>query len=264
MKVPAWTREELILALDLYYKLDIAWLRKLTGNSNEMIELSRVLRNLSIHNIENRKSDSFRSSSSVHMKLMNFLRCDPRYGKAGLSNGSKLEREIWDEFKDNKEKLKKEAEAIIQKFKLQEIIIEGNELDNNANDYITEEYILIGNLHVYIDKAINDISNLQKCYSAKRKDAAFIESLEESQKVINDMYQRIVKVNNWKEKLLEIKGEIQTPEADNNKHEKVAEKGILSIEPDIKIGKLVKETLSSFINAQKFTDSDITDMLDED
>lgn len=49
MKAPDWTREELILALDLYFTLDIAWLRKLTGNSPEMIELSQMLKKLTIH-----------------------------------------------------------------------------------------------------------------------------------------------------------------------------------------------------------------------
>lgn len=133
LKAPDWTREELILALNLYFALDIAGLRKLTGNSPEIVELSRILKNLMIHNQNQRQLSSFRSPSSVHMKLMNFLRYDPRYGKAGLSNGSKLEQKIWDELKDNKVKLRLEAEAVINKYLPINRNREIDQIDNKIN-----------------------------------------------------------------------------------------------------------------------------------
>lgn len=46
------------------------------------------------------------------MKLGNFLAIDPTYEGAGLSRGSRLEREVWDEFEAEPYRLHAVAEAI--------------------------------------------------------------------------------------------------------------------------------------------------------
>ena len=105
MRNPPWTREELILALDLYFKLNPSH----TSRTNpEMVELSGVLRSLAHHPIEKRTSN-FRSPSAVYMKMCNFLRLDPSYKGTGLSAGGKTEVAVWEEFGEDRERLRIEA-----------------------------------------------------------------------------------------------------------------------------------------------------------
>lgn len=262
LKAPDWTREELILALDLYFTLDIAWLRKLTGNSPEMIELSQMLKKLTIHAPKYRQLDSFRSPSSVHMKLMNFLRCDSRYGKAGLPNGSKLEQVIWDEFKESKEKLKSEAKEIINKY----LPLNGDkEYGQSGSMKIinrTGEDVLLRNLLNNIKQAFNEADMLSRHYNECRINAAFIESIDESQKIINEMYQKILNVNRWKSKLLELETSIKYTEYSDYKDDGVKE-NTQPVKSDVKFGKLVKSILSSMFLNKKLSEEDISNMLDE-
>ena len=107
---PKWQRDELILALDLYFRHHPKTLNK---NHPKVIELSSVLNALPIH--ENRPdAKRFRNANGVYMKLGNFLRFDPEYGGTGLSKGGKLEENIWNEFSNDRENLRKLAKAIIK------------------------------------------------------------------------------------------------------------------------------------------------------
>jgi 5-methylcytosine-specific restriction protein A len=47
------------------------------------------------------------------MKLSNFLRLDPSYKGKGLEAGSKLDKEVWDEFSDDTKHLRAIAQAIL-------------------------------------------------------------------------------------------------------------------------------------------------------
>ena len=81
-KNPAWTRDELILALDLY----VGFKGNPPGKtSSEIGELSALLNRLS--GAAGGAAD-YRNNNGVYMKLMNFRRFDPVYqaqGKSGLS-----------------------------------------------------------------------------------------------------------------------------------------------------------------------------------
>lgn len=106
---PPWTREELILALDLYFRLG----RKHEGPGHpQVVELSERLNALprpwSVH-----ESKTFRNPSGVAMKLGNFLVHDPTYEGKGLARGNKLEVEVWDEFAADPKRLDKIASAIL-------------------------------------------------------------------------------------------------------------------------------------------------------
>ena len=93
---PAWTRDELILALDLYVRF--------TGNppdkgSKEIVALSALLNRIA-GGLEG-GAVTFRNPNGVYMKLMNFRRFDPVYqarGKSGLTRGNKLEEVVWNDF----------------------------------------------------------------------------------------------------------------------------------------------------------------------
>ena len=125
MKNPDWNREELILALDLYFRMDYG---QMHGRNPEIIKLSNDLRNLNIHsNIPNK--DSFRSVNSVALKLANLKKSDQNFKGKGMRDGGKLEKEIWNEFHRHRDKLKKEAILIRHLYLKQE-----NEYESRVND----------------------------------------------------------------------------------------------------------------------------------
>jgi 5-methylcytosine-specific restriction protein A len=96
---PVWTDDELILALDLYVRLNPAH----TSDSNPaIIELSNVLNSLPIH-AEALRGEKFRNPSGVYMKLCNFLRFDPGYTGKGLVAGGKREKLVWDTYYSDRE-----------------------------------------------------------------------------------------------------------------------------------------------------------------
>ncbi len=108
---PAWTRDELILALDLYWTLKGAAFGK---SDDRILELSSVLSALATTRGVSGEAD-FRNANGVYMKLMNFRAADPEYaaeGKIGLSRGNQLESVIWSEFFGDRQKLQAAAEAI--------------------------------------------------------------------------------------------------------------------------------------------------------
>jgi 5-methylcytosine-specific restriction protein A len=87
---PDWTREEVILALDLYHAFD----GKIPGSDDERIcELSRTLRAFPYHS-DAAREESFRNPAGVAFKLQNLR--SVATGK-GLSNTAKIDREIWAE-----------------------------------------------------------------------------------------------------------------------------------------------------------------------
>jgi 5-methylcytosine-specific restriction protein A len=108
---PPWTRDELILALDLYLRDPASPPGK---SSVEVQELSDLLNKIG-HVLGRRESGTFRNPNGVYMKLMNFRRFDPEYtriGKVGLTRGNKEEGTVWLEFAHNRERLDKVANAI--------------------------------------------------------------------------------------------------------------------------------------------------------
>jgi len=109
MKNPKWTREELVLALDLYFRCPPG---KTNKNNPDIIALSELLNSLSLHP-QKPEYEKFRNPNGVYMKLCNFLRFDQDYTGTGLKAGGKLEEEIWNEFVSNKDKLEKAVQAII-------------------------------------------------------------------------------------------------------------------------------------------------------
>lgn len=95
---PRWTRDELILALDLYFRVNPL---QTSETHPEIVALSDLLNRLPIHPRSD-FGESFRNPNGVYMKLCNFLRFDPSYSGDGLTRGGKLEEEVWQEFADRK------------------------------------------------------------------------------------------------------------------------------------------------------------------
>jgi putative restriction endonuclease len=114
-----WTREELILAINLYCKLPFGKLHK--GNP-QVIHLSNLID---------------RTPSSVAYKLVNFASLDPSLqarGIKGASNSSKLDKEIWEEFYLNWEEAAFESERLLANFEQKSF----EEPDSDSNLLQTE------------------------------------------------------------------------------------------------------------------------------
>src|SRR5579863_1878293 len=103
-RTPAWSRDELILALDLYFRVG-----KARQHHPEVVALSQVLRSARGGDLADH---SLRSPDSVHLKLQNFLRLDPSYRGAGMTGGGKLESQVWDEFGNDRQRLSNVANSI--------------------------------------------------------------------------------------------------------------------------------------------------------
>lgn len=98
---PAWTSDELILALDLYFRVNPLH----TSEKNPEIQaLSRLLNELPVHK-ERPEPAQFRNPNGVYMKLCNYLRFDPDYKGKGLTRGGRQEEQIWREFATDRIKL---------------------------------------------------------------------------------------------------------------------------------------------------------------
>ncbi len=96
-----WTREETIVAFNVYCKIPF---KSSSKNNPTIIKYANIIG---------------RSPSALNMKVGNFGRLDPelkKQGITGLVNGSKLEEEIWNEFNGNWDKLAFESEKLIAQF----------------------------------------------------------------------------------------------------------------------------------------------------
>jgi putative restriction endonuclease len=93
-----WTREELIVAFNLYCKIPFG---RIHIRNPLVIELARAVG---------------RTPSAVSWKLANFARLDPALQKRnvlGASHGAKAEIEIWKEFRSDWERLAFESERLL-------------------------------------------------------------------------------------------------------------------------------------------------------
>jgi predicted HNH restriction endonuclease len=108
---PAWSRDELLLALDLYFLNPVSPRGK---QSQELIELSNLLNRMG-RALGHAASADFRNPNGVYMKMMNFRRFDPAYtreGRVGLTRGNKDEEMVWKEFSGDRPRLTRVAAAI--------------------------------------------------------------------------------------------------------------------------------------------------------
>ena len=101
---PKWVRDELILALDLYFQRG-----NLNARDPEVIALSETLRGLGIHQ---GLAPNFRSPASVNRKLGNFAALDPRFPGTGLIAGGRLDRAVFSEFASDPSVLAEEAQRV--------------------------------------------------------------------------------------------------------------------------------------------------------
>ncbi|TRD21927.1 HNH endonuclease [Palleronia caenipelagi] len=106
---PNWTRDEHLVALDYYLDNRDDYFSPTGSGVLELAsKISRVAKALGLTG-----SDTFRNSSGVSMKLLNFRSHDPQHHTKGLPQGNKLEQVVWDEFADDPDTLKKVVANIL-------------------------------------------------------------------------------------------------------------------------------------------------------
>jgi 5-methylcytosine-specific restriction protein A len=108
MRSPKWSRDEIILCLDLYLNHNGDKIQK---SDSRIKDLSDLLNMLPIVSNKN-DFEKFRNENGVYMKLMNFKSFDKSYNGKGLEGGSKLDEELFNEFVDKKENLNELANGI--------------------------------------------------------------------------------------------------------------------------------------------------------
>lgn len=92
-----WTEDEMIVVLDLYFKLTFGRLNKSTP---EVIALAKLIG---------------RTNNSVALRLVNYAACDPyiiNSGRHGMSSGRNRCMPYWNKYSNNKEALFLKAEEI--------------------------------------------------------------------------------------------------------------------------------------------------------
>jgi len=95
-----WERQELLLAINLYFKTPFG---KIHNRNPQIIKLSKLLG---------------RTPSAVSWKLVNFASFDPSLKKRGIkgaTHASKLDKEVWDEFFKDWNVLPFESEKLLAK-----------------------------------------------------------------------------------------------------------------------------------------------------
>ena len=108
MSNPAWVRDEVILAMDLYVR---AGRRQLPAEHQDVILVSELLNRLPIHPLEAR-DETFRNPNGISMILGNFLGIDPQHRTPGLGRNNHLHEEVWRDFTERPTTLRQVAEAI--------------------------------------------------------------------------------------------------------------------------------------------------------
>ncbi|MCK5026846.1 MAG: HNH endonuclease [Candidatus Pacebacteria bacterium] len=106
MAVDRWTKEQTIVAFNLYCKIPF---QKASSTNPDIIRVAKIIG---------------RSPNSVKMKIGNFGSFDPelkKKGIVGLANASALDKEIWDKFNGDWENLAFESEQLVAKFSNQNI-----------------------------------------------------------------------------------------------------------------------------------------------
>jgi len=161
MRSPKWHRDEIILALDLYFKLEPG---QIHSRNPLIVELSETLNKLPIFH-EKPNNDKFRNANGASMKLSNFLALDDNYSGIGMKSYSKKDLELFSEFSEDRGLLsnlaKKIKLTVANKDILQNLALIEEDMDDVAAE--VKEGKILYKLHKYRER--------NKAFISKKKDA---------------------------------------------------------------------------------------------
>ncbi len=162
MRNPKWHRDEIILALDLYFNANRG---SIDDKNPNIIEVSRILNELPI--FPDRPDEvKFRNANGVTLKLSNFLAFDPNYQGKGMTSGSKLDRVVFDEFFHQREKLHaiaNEIKKIANDSEIKHKIYTIEEDEQTINDAVMEGQVLY-KLHKVRERDQGIVKNKKEQY----------------------------------------------------------------------------------------------------
>jgi 5-methylcytosine-specific restriction enzyme A len=166
MRNPKWHRDEIILALDLYFDKDLGTMD--SGNP-KIIALSELLNRLPIFD-HKPDQQTFRNPNGITLKLSNFKALDPNYIGKGMEAYSKLDKEVFEEFSLNINLLNKIANEIRQ-------------ISDNPN--LSKEVSKIENDETSITDSVKEGQIIYKLHKVRERDRRIIEA--KKKKVLKEM-----------------------------------------------------------------------------
>lgn len=141
MRNPKWHRDEIILALDLYFDKDLG---SIDAGNPKIIALSKLLNRLPIFEIKP-DEQTFRNPNGVTLKLSNFKALDPDYPGKGMEAYSKLDKEVFEQYSKNKVLLHKIANGIreiTEDSSLHTVVAKVEDDETSETDSVKEGQIL--------------------------------------------------------------------------------------------------------------------------
>lgn len=163
-KNPKWTRQETILALDLYLRESGVKFRE--PEDPAVVELSDLL-NEYHRSIGTPQTSDLRNPNGVSMKLGNFMRLDPEIKGSGLTNGARLEEEVWTTYSNDRELLRREAAHLTEHLKAGSLSISSTQLpDLETDDELESE----GDPRTYVHRSYERKSGNRKKKIKSHKD----------------------------------------------------------------------------------------------
>lgn len=218
----SWTREEEIIVFNLYCKIPF---QRSSKNHPDVIKIAKLIG---------------RSPSAVNMKIGNFGSFDENLkiqGIKGLTNTSKLDRQIWEEFNEHWDQLAYESEKLIAAYEQQDTTL------------LDEEFtkIPIGKEKSITAKQRINHNFFRKAIMASYNDTCCITGINIPTLVIASH------IKPWKNSTETEKTNPSNGLCLNSLHDKAFDQGFITIKPDytIIISSAITDTLDEE-NAMKF------------
>lgn len=165
MRNPKWHRDEIILALDLYFDKELG---PMDAGNPKIIALSALLNRLPIFDYKP-DQQTFRNPNGVTLKLSNFKALDPNYTGKGMDAYSKLDKEVFEEFSSDLKRLHLIANEIKQAIDNPEL---SNQVSKIENDETSET------------DSVKEGQVLYKLHKVKERDRKIVEA--KKKKVLKD------------------------------------------------------------------------------
>jgi 5-methylcytosine-specific restriction protein A len=157
MRNPKWHRDEIILALDLYFDKDLG---QIDSRNPKIIALSELLNRLPIFD-HKPDQQTFRNPNGVTLKLSNFKALDPNYSGKGMEAYSKLDKEVFEEFSADIDRLN-------------QLAIEIRQISNNPE--LSNEISKIENDETYDTDSVKEGQVLYKLHKVRERDRKIIDA----------------------------------------------------------------------------------------
>lgn len=198
-----WSRDELILAINLYCKLPFG---KIHTRNQDVINLAKLIN---------------RTPGSVAYKLVNFASLDPSLqarGIKGAYNTSKLDRAVWEDFYQNWEEAAYQSEILLDKYR------NGLSIQNQENTASLKE----GKDQSILSKTRINQHFFRNTILASYNNTCCITGIQEKELLIAG---HILPWSQSKENRLNPRNGLLI----NNLHDKAFENGLFTITPDYRI-----------------------------